>query len=598
MPKLTTEYLATIKDLSLRKKIILKEFIKCRKDPIYCIETYFILADAETGKKESVKLYDFQKKAILEYESYNYNLTMKSRQMGFTTVSCLYCAWYMLCKQNMVVNALANKLKTSRKFLLTVRMMLDEARKQTILPETKGTKEEVSWLVSNYEENNNAKESFGLVNGTRIQAESNNPEACRGDTINLLFIDEITAIDGENPGRMEVIWSSAGITLTRSRGKCIGITTPKGASGWYFEQYSNAEINGWNIINAHWTQHPEYSKGMYKWHSVQGHPNGGYIEMLNEQWPRSVDRQSAQAYKTKTTYDFVRDGKIRSPWYDVESRKLGPRRTSCELDCSFAGSGGEVIDPSKVTELIQLASKPENKPINTPGKGMLKSYKQFALYNPLHQYVLAADVCTGDGSDYSGFVILDITTMEIVATYKEDVEPIFYAEIISTKAFEYGACLVIVESQGPGLTVLLELKDRIKYKNLYYHTLKKTELNKQQKRKLGFWQSNSTRQLSGDKIEELIGTNAIKISSLDLLHEFHTWIWDKDGKRRHAPGKHDDLIMALQMALFYVFFVKVKPEQQREMLKRNMEIMQRGNWGLVTRTNFDEAQGLWKDLYE
>ncbi len=31
------------------------------------------------------------------------------------------------------------------------------------------------------------------------------------------------------------------LTLTRSRGTCIAISTPRGKSGWYFDQYSDAD---------------------------------------------------------------------------------------------------------------------------------------------------------------------------------------------------------------------------------------------------------------------------------------------------------------------------------------------------------------------
>lgn len=181
---LTLDYLNSL-DLQTRLKEIIKETKKCRKDPIYCIETYFSITDAETGKKIPAKLYPYQIKAIRDFESYNYNLSMKSRQMGFTTVSALYCAWFMGTKQNMIVNVLANKLRTSVKFLKTVRDILDNARK--VAP----------WLIPDYTNNDNAKISFTLKNGCSIKAESNNEDACRGETINLLVIDESVSFNTE-----------------------------------------------------------------------------------------------------------------------------------------------------------------------------------------------------------------------------------------------------------------------------------------------------------------------------------------------------------------------------------------------------------------
>jgi hypothetical protein len=559
---LTLDYLNSL-DPEARLKEIIKETKKCKQDPIYCIETYFSITDAETGNRIPAKLYPYQIKAIQDFENYNYNLSMKSRQMGFTTVSALYCAWFMGTKQNMVVNALANKLKTSVKFLKTVRDILDNARK--VAP----------WLIPHYVDNDNAKISFTLKNGCSIKAESNNEDACRGETINLLIIDEVAAIDRSNPERMSEIWSSAGITLTRSKGKCIGISTPKGSSGWYFEQYTNADANGWNIIEAHWSQHPIYSQGLYQYIKDDNHPEGGYIKHFNETWPTPFDKVTAETYKTKETYNYIRDGRLRSPWYDVESKKLGVQRTRCELDCSFAGSGSEVLDPEVIRTIAAFAkefpSLPSEK-TNIPSSGIWKSYKQFKPFNPAHGYLISADVSTGDGSDFSAFIVLDITTHEVVATYKDQVEPLAYAKILDHIGKKFGNCLLIVENQGPGLTTLLELKN-LGYPNIFYHTLKKADVTKTQRRKLGFWQGEQSRLLGGDRLEEDLNTNKLKVYSQDIVTELHTWIWDKDGKRRHAPGKNDDLLMALSNAMFYVYYVATRKANTQNMIRQHLEVI-------------------------
>jgi hypothetical protein len=546
---------------SEKQDAIIAEIARCKKDPVYFIENYVKITDAVTGVKIPFKLYSYQKTALETFEKADYCMSMKSRQMGFTTVTAAYAAWFLATKSNMIVNVLANKLRTSRKFLKTVRQMLDYART------------DAPWLVADYVYNNNGKDSFTLKTGSTITAESNNEDACRGETINLLIIDEVAAIDRSNPERMAEIWSSAGITLTRSRGKCIAISTPKGQSGWYFEQYTNANVNGWTIIDAHWIQHPIYSQGAYQYIKDPDHPEGGYIKYFNETWPTTTDKKNQLIFKTKETYGYILDGKLRSPWYDAESKRLGPNRTKCELDCSFAGSGGEVIDSEQLRTMLLKAR--EVKIINPVQKGIWKSFKQYKSYNPGHGYVLSADVATGDGTDFSAFVVVDLTTREVVATFKDQLEPTVFAKIITDVGNTYGACMAIVEYQGPGLTVLTELKN-LKYTNIYHHTLKKQDITKTQKRKPGFWQSDSTRTLGGDKLEEVINTSELTIYSEDIINELYTWIWDKDGKRRHAPGKNDDLIMALSNAVFYMYFVAPKREVNNFMMKTQFNIQRVG----------------------
>lgn len=569
---LTLEYLATCTPNERGEKII-QELYKCKRDPIYCIETYFSITDAVTGAKIPLKLYPYQKRAIKDFNDYNYNMSMKSRQMGFTTISSAYCAWFMSTKSNMVVNALANKLKTSVKFLKAVRDILDNARKQA------------PWLVADYVFNDNAKISFTLKTGSSIKAESNNEDACRGETINLLIIDEVAAIDRANPTRMTEIWSSAGITLTRSRGKCIAISTPKGQSGWYFEQYTNAEENGWQIIDAHWSEHPIYSLGMYQWVQNSDIPGGGTLKYFNSSWPLPYDKATTAAYKTKESYNYVLDGKLRSPWYDLESKKLGVQRTKCELDCSFSGSGGEVID-SEVLRTMVLNAK-DYPVLNEPGKGPWKSYRVYETVKAGTGYVISCDVGTGDGSDFSSLVVVNMTDKMVVATWKDQLDPIAFSKIIKEIAAQYNNPLVIVEYQGPGLTVLLELKDNLRYTNLYHSTLKKQEPNKTQKRKLGFWQGENTRLLGGDKLEEAINTNAMIIPCENIINELYTWIWDKDGRRRHAPGKHDDLIMALSNAIYYINYVVTRKELNQNMMRNHFEV-RRSELGKIS-TSIDNS---------
>ena len=352
----------------------------------------------------------------------------------------------------------------------------------------------------------------------------------------------------------------------------ISHNTPKGSQGWYFDQYTNAEENGWNIIDAHWTEHPIYNLGLYRWKIDKNHPDGGTLEFMNgDSWPDMTNKKNVQRYKCKCKeeYNFIKDGKIRSPWYDIEAKKLGPRLTRCELDCSFAGSGGEVLDPEVIREHELIAK--DIPQINEVKSGPYKNYKQYKPYVEGCKYILVSDVATGDGSDYSTFVIINLTTFEIVATYKDQFETTKFAEIIFEKAKEYGKALVIIEHQF-GLSVLLVLRDFYKYTNIFYSTLKKDDpTTKDKKRKIGFWQSEKTRALGGDKLEEVLRTKELIIPCTMIINEMYTWVWSKRGRRDHAEGKHDDLLMSLTMACFYIFFIERKQADYRDGMLKTIE---------------------------
>src|ERR1035437_6381931 len=145
---LTLEYLSSL-DKETQIKVILKEYIKCMKDPLYTITNYFPITDPDTGVEDLFNPYPYQKKAIKAFEDNKFNMTMKTRQTGLTTVTQAYVAWFMATKKKKIVNALAQEKKVSKKFLTGVRGFLDGARKRA------------PWLIPEYIKGNDAKESFG-----------------------------------------------------------------------------------------------------------------------------------------------------------------------------------------------------------------------------------------------------------------------------------------------------------------------------------------------------------------------------------------------------------------------------------------------------
>lgn len=557
-------------DESLKAKV--EETKRILQDPIYFIETYIKITDAETGRQIPFLLYKYQRRAIKKYMKRKRCLTMKSRQTGLTTVTQAFMAWVMVTKDNQICKCISNRMKISVKFLQGVRQMLDGAKMATgkLIITGQGKRKYKSWIIPEYSVSLNAKEAFALENNSTIIAEGNTPEAGRGDTINWLVIDEVAAIDYQKKSAMEDIWASAGPALTRSGGTCIAISTPKGKRGWYFDQYVDAESKGWDIIEAPWVENPIYNLGMYRWVKSTAEGAGedeGSLEVLNDSWPDTSHPDNLAKYKTKETYEYIKDGKIRSPWYDVESRSLGTNRTACELDCSFSGSGGECLESEVINNHKLLCMEPIRKGL----LGFMKSYFTFKEYVKGREYLIIVDIATGDGSDSSTVIVIDIADLEVVATFKDDkITPDNLAFVVYDVAKEYGKPTVVIENNGPGLTCLLKLQNDLNYDNtkIYRSKLKKKDPNERdgKKSKLGFWQSNETRSLGGNTLEEWLNTYKIKINDKRIQKELETWVW-KDGRRDHLPDKHDDLIMALTMCAYilrYVYgrYAKIKDKKE------------------------------------
>jgi len=557
MPKLTKEYLSTLTQ-EQQFKAIVKEYAKCRKNPQYCIETYFTVV-GRTGERVSFELYPHQIDALDSYLKYNNNISLKTRQMGFTTFTAAFILFMMIFNNNYLVDIISKTQKDAIKFVKDIKGIAYEVIKN------------YPWLLRSMNETQMRVE---LPNNSIVYGESTTEDAGRGNTYDLVVVDEVAFIDRKSANKMNEIWSAVGPALTKRKGRSIMISTPKGTSGWYYNTYTNASSMGFHVIDAHWIKHPDFSAGAYRWVPDSEDPNGGKIEYLNKTWPEKIFNKETGTFKEvkKSEYAFILDGKIRSPWYDFESARLGPQRTKCELDCSFMGTGGEVLDTDILRDL-QLFVDEKGMYTQPLGhiNGIFKLYKEYKSPIEGRRYVLSADVSTGDGSDFSAVTILDVETLEVVGTFKGQIIPDTFGKLIHVLGKRFNNCVVVVENAGGGGTTLQTLKVD-GYPNIYYSTLRKNDPSTgMKKRKLGLWPSEQVRWEGGDRLEEVIRNKKLSFYCNDIMTELYTWIWDKDGKRRHAPEKHDDLLMALQHGVYYIYYVIRRSDRNRNVFQAVFE---------------------------
>jgi hypothetical protein len=127
-----------------------------------------------------------------------------------------------------------------------------------------------------------------------------------------------------------------------------------------------------------------------------------------------------------------------------------------------------------------------------------------------------------------------------------------YSQMLHSAATEYGKCLLVVENNGIGISVLEKLIS-MGYENLYYsikstHEFIEASIAETNERAVpGFTTSTKTRPLIVAKLEEFIRNKLIRIYSQRTFNEFKTFIWN-NGKPQAMRSYHDDLIMALAIA--------------------------------------------------
>jgi hypothetical protein len=226
------------------KQIIAEEYKKCASDPIHFMKKYCMIQHPVRGKIP-FQLFPFQEKTLTEFHHNRFNIILKSRQTGISTLSAGFSLWKMLFNEDFNILVIATKQEVAKNLVTKVRVMHE------LLP---------SWLKGSSLEDN--KLSLRLANGSQIKAIASSPDAGRSEALSLLIFDEAAFIDD-----IDEIWTSAQSTLSTG-GSCIALSTPNGVGNWFHKTWVGAEEgeNPFIPIKLHWSVHPERDQ---KWRDLQ-----------------------------------------------------------------------------------------------------------------------------------------------------------------------------------------------------------------------------------------------------------------------------------------------------------------------------------------
>lgn len=520
---------------------ILKEYTNCVLDPIYTIETYFKTFDKTNNGFVPFYLFEKQKEIVESYEKYRFNLVAKPRQAGVSTTTAAYLAVKVAFadKDNPeAILIVANKQDMAFEFLSKIKDFLNQIPRWAWGSDYYGTpeKERKSIFIAD------SKKEIKLPNGCRVKAVATSKDALRGYTPTYLIMDEAAFIeDGKE-------LFGAALTALGTGGHATLISTPNGQDPLYYETYDMAikKKNNFNIIEMRWYQDNRYNKDL-KWYKYKDKEKTQKEEIKEVEF-------TFESYER-----FIKDGyKPTSSWYEEMCRGMNndARMIAQELDVSFLGSGGNVV----ADEYIQH-HKLNN--VQQPKYVSGEDNELWIWEDPIdgHEYILASDVSRGDGEDSSTFVIVDFTTMTQVVEFQGKVPPDKLADILYEYGMLYDALLVVDITGGMGVATVLKLQE-MKYPNLYYDDKGKALKQRKDVGKYDTKKETAGFQVGSDRtrlvahFEKMVRINrdegldhGIKIRSERLISELNTFVYI-NGRADHSKGKHDDIIMAMAMALF------------------------------------------------
>jgi hypothetical protein len=564
--------------MSLSKEQILLEYAKCAHDTPYALRTYLQTYDNTQSKYVPLELFNDQVTLVKDYDTCEENIALKYRQAGVSTVTSAWASKRLVFAKKSKpekILIIANKLDTAVEMANKVRAFVEQWP---------------NWLGVGFSPEKNAARHFKLTNGCEVKAVATSKDALRGYTPTILIFDEAAYIDAD-----EDFWSACMASLSTG-GKVIVISTPNGFDPIYYSIYSQAVkgMNDFRITEMYWFRDPRYSKDLklVKVEDIihymlnRGDYRDGDI-VLDYSEIKVADRDFEEI-KQKIEKGY----KPYSSWFEAMSKKLkfDKRKISQELECNFLGSGDNVIPPETMKKIKEnFIKEPENKFMG----GALWQWKE-----PIagHKYIMGIDVSRGDSEDFTTFTIIDFDDREQVLEYIGKVPPDVVAEIAFKWATMYNAFIVTDITGGMGVATSRKLQE-LGYKNLYVDGINpadKWKWDPKQNDKIPGINFNSKRVLIVQAFEEALRFGFI-IRSQRLFNELNTFVY-VNGRPDHQKGQHDDLIMAMAMAIYVGESSFAKLEKATEQAKAMIE-----SWTTEKRDFRDSSQnfnpGLPVDIY-
>ena len=215
----------------------IKEFIKCKDDPVYFANNYIKIVSVDEGLIP-FEIYPFQEKLIKNFHSHRFNICKMPRQSGKSTTVVSYLLHYVVFDDNVNVGILANKASTAKDLLGRLQKSYENLPK---------------WMQQGVQVWNKA--SLELENGSKIIAASTSASAVRGMSFNIIFLDEFAFIPNHIA---DEFFSSVYPTISSGKTtKVIIVSTPKGMNHFY-RLWHNAERgrNEYIPTEVHWSEVP------------------------------------------------------------------------------------------------------------------------------------------------------------------------------------------------------------------------------------------------------------------------------------------------------------------------------------------------------
>lgn len=465
-------------------------------DPFYASQ-FWKIKHPERGSI-ALDMRDAQRETLNLWLNERMTITLKARQIGFSTLAAFTMWWITFFQSDRPVYALSKTEREAQKLLDKVKYGYDR------LPD---------WMKERGPSvTTKTLQKVAFSNDSTIECLPATDPA-RGESAYMIFVDEWAHF--ENP---EAAWAAIEPAADIG-GRVHALSSANGAGNLFHTMFVAAETGSSNFKSI-----------FFPWSAVPERDQAWYI---NKKRDIPQDWIFHQEYPSDPDEAFIRSG---NPVFDVDVLR--------NIDTEPPAHRGYLHPLSvRASELHHQADGP---------------LQVWQLPSATGKYVIGADVAEGlEHGDYSVAHVIDITSGAVVAKWRGHIDPdLFGSDVLWRLGHFYNYALVGPEVNNHGLTTVTALKNK-GYGNLYYRHSYDERTNRRQK-KLGWLTNQKSKPLMVDELVRSLrfdldadgvmqpGTTELILRDAETVAELMTFRRDVDGKMSGSPW--DDQTMSLAIA--------------------------------------------------
>jgi hypothetical protein len=370
--------------------------------------------------------------------------------------------------------------------------------------------------------------SFDVLDSSYIVATAGGEAVGRGETLTCVHASELAFWPKSNA---EETWNGLIQAVPNAEGTAVFVeSTANGVNGTFYNMWKGAVdgTNGFIPVFIPWFTDPEYR------------------EAVPDKFEKTPEEEElVEKYKLDDQQLMFRRRKIAQNGIDLFRQEF-----PSYPDEAFLTTGRPVFNPDQLVDLlddtrdVQQRLALETDEWVNHARGELTVYRD---HDEGERYIVGADVAMGvRNGDFSVAQVLDSKKRQ-VATWRGQVHPDYFAEVLYALGDYYNEAFIIVENNGHGILTCTRLGKDLNYPN-FYTEVQHDKLTDRETVKLGFSTTAKTKPLIIDQLRASMRECELELNDKTTIREMLTYIVTESGSMEAEPSCFDDCVMSLALA--------------------------------------------------